>query len=396
MATIRAEAQRVQGALALLRHAHANPGVTRAAAAASLGLTSGSATEIMGRLRAARLLSERVAPQAGRGRPTSVLVPHPDGPLVAVVEITHATWSVTTAGIGGSLAPAAVHRHAPGDRDVGRGRVEPGTVLARIGGALDALRARFGERLVAVGVAMPGTIRGHTVVQAATLRWRDVDLAVLGGGLTLTAGNDASLAGVAEAARGAARGHQTALHLTVEVGVGGVLLVDGAPALGATGAGGEFGHVPFGDPAVRCPCGAYGCWDVTVDGRAMARRLGRGEPADPRAFAGAVLSAARNGNGDAKAAVAEAAHALGRGVGALLNALDPAVVTLGGLGVDLLAFAGDIFTDAVRRAAMAWRRAELPPIVPAELGSRGPSIGAAESALAAVLAGLTQDRVAGR
>jgi predicted NBD/HSP70 family sugar kinase len=377
MATVRAEE--------LLRHAHDNPGVTRAEAAARLGLSSGSATEIMGRLRAARLLAEAdAAPTGGRGRPTSVLTPHPDGPHVAVVELTHATWSVTTAEIGGALAPAPVHRHRGDQR---------GTLRA-VAAAVEGVRARHGERLVAVGIAVPGTVRGTTVLQAATLDWRDVDLAPLGGGLPVTAGNDATLAGVAEARRGAARGAAVALHLTVEVGVGGVLLVGGAPVLGAFGAGGEFGHVPFGDPELRCPCGARGCWDVTVDGRAMARRLGRPAPADPRAFAGEVLAAARAGDRDARAAADAAAAALGRGIGALLNALDPAVVTLGGLGADLLAAAGAPFSAAVQQAAMTWRRTALPPIVPAALGSRGPAVGAAETAMSAVLAGLARERVA--
>ncbi|MER7008623.1 ROK family protein, partial [Dactylosporangium sp. NPDC000555] len=136
--------------------------------------------------------------------------------------------------------------------------------------------------------------------------------------------------------------------------------------------------------------------DLMVDGRAMARSLGRADPEDPRAFAGEVLAAARAGDGPARAAVTAAAGALGRGIGALINALDPAVVTLGGVGVELLEVAGDAIFAAVRRAAMAWRRDGLPSIVPTELGSRGPSIGAAESALAAVLADLTRERVTRR
>ncbi|WP_433203361.1 ROK family transcriptional regulator [Dactylosporangium sp. CS-047395] len=363
----------MRNALGMLRFAHAHPGVTRAEAAARLGMSSGSATEIMGRLRAAGLLAEVAAPSGGRGRPTTVLVPHPSGPLVAVVELTHAAWRVTTAAIGGELAPAPAHRHA--------GAAE--TVLGDIAAALRALPR---ERLVAVAVSVPATVRGTTVVQAATLNWRDVDLSALGLGLPLTVGNDAALAGVAEALRGAARGHPVALHLTVEVGVGGVVLIDGAPAPGAA----EFGHVPFGDPALACPCGAYGCWDVTVDGRAMARSLGRPSPADPRLFADEVLAAARSGSPAERAAAGSAAAALGRGVGALLNALDPAVVTLGGLGADLLDFAG--FSAGVRRAAMSWRRNALPPIVPAALGSAGPAIGAAESAFAGILEDLVARR----
>lgn len=369
----RAETLRAQGALAVLRCAHRFPGITRAEAAARLGLSSGSAADIMGRLREARLLAEAPAPQTGgRGRPTSALVAHPEGPLVAVVDISHATWTVTTAAVGGTLGPAPVHRH------LGLPAEE---VLPAV---RDALLDLHGPRLRAVGVAIPGTVHGHTVVEATNLRWRGVDLRGLTD-LPLAVGNDASLAGVAEALRGAARDASVALHLTVEVGVGGVLIVEGRPVLGAAGAGGEFGHLPFGDPARHCPCGARGCWDLEVDGRAMARHAGRRAPRDPRAYAERTLTAARAGDPAAERACEATAAALGRGIGALLNAVDPAVVTLGGLGADLLAVAGPALHDGVRRGAMAWRRDALPPVLPAALGSTGPAIGAAESAMALVL-----------
>jgi predicted NBD/HSP70 family sugar kinase len=410
----------VSRASELLRLAHRSPGITRAEAAARLSLRSGSATEVMDRLRTARLLAETpTRPRGGRGRPTAVLGPHPEGPLVAVVEITHETFSVTTASIGGALAPAPVHR---------------GPSLDLVFAALASLRRSYGSRVRAIGVAVPGIIRGTTVVQATNLGWHDVELAGLAtaGGpplplvvgndaspagaplplvvgndaspagvplplvvgndaspagvpLPLVVGNDASLAGVAEALRGAAQGVGVALHLTVEVGVGGILLVDGRPVLGANGAGGEFGHMPFGDPAQRCPCGARGCWDLTVDGRAMARHLRRRPPADPRSYAGQLVAAARAGEPAATGAVRAAASALGRGIGALVNALDPAVVTLGGLGIDLLDVAERPLTEAARAAVMAFRRTNLPPIVPAALGDHGPAIGAAETAFAEIL-----------
>src|SRR4029450_11640408 len=144
----------------------------------------------------------------------------------------------------------------------------------------------------------------------------------------LLLGNDATLAGLAEARTGAARSAAIALYLMVAEGIGGALVVNGEPLTGTHGAAGEYGHVPFGDPALRCPCGARGCWDLTVDGRAMARHLGRRGPADPRAYAGRLGAAARAGAPDAIGAVHAAAHAFGRGIGALVNGLDPAIVTL--------------------------------------------------------------------
>jgi predicted NBD/HSP70 family sugar kinase len=97
------------------------------------------------------------------------------------------------------------------------------------------------------------------------------------------------------------------------------------------------------------------------------------------------VASARSGDEPALAAVAGAASSLGRGIGALVNALDPAMVTLGGLGVDLLDLAPRRLHDALRGAVMAFRRATPPPVVPAALGGRGPAVGAAEAAFAEVL-----------
>ena len=100
-------------------------------------------------------------------------------------------------------------------------------------------------------------------------------------GVRLLLGNDATLAGLAEARTGAARSAATALYLIVAQGIGGTLVVNGEPLTGAHGAAGEYGHIPFGDPKLVCPCGARGCWDLTVDGRALARHRGDEPPADP-------------------------------------------------------------------------------------------------------------------
>jgi len=68
------------------------PGITRAAAAQRLGIGSGGATELVGRMRQARLLDETPAPAQGRGRPTTVLGPHVDGPLVLAMDLRAADW----------------------------------------------------------------------------------------------------------------------------------------------------------------------------------------------------------------------------------------------------------------------------------------------------------------
>jgi predicted NBD/HSP70 family sugar kinase len=369
-------AARWQGALDLLRLVRRQPGVTRAAAAQTLGLSSGSATEITARLRDLRLLDERPVASGGRGRPTTALHASPAGPLVAVVDIRHEDWAVAVADLAGDLVGQARGRR-PGTR--------PAILLAALRRALDKTRREYRDRLRAVSVAVAGTVRGTRLVQASTLDWHEVDLASLGGSLPLLVGNDASLAGVAEARRGTATGARTVLHLIVEVGIGGVLVDRGTPLTGATGAGGEFGHLPFGDPALACPCGAHGCWDMEVDGRAMARHRGQPPPADPWSYAAGTLAEARAGDRPATRAVQRCATALGRGVAGLVNALDPDLVTLGGFAAPLLDQAGGHLSASYTAGLMAFRRPVPTPLRPASLGTRGPMIGAAEVAFDAVL-----------
>ncbi len=229
-----------------------------------------------------------------------------------------------------------------------------------------------------MSLAAAGTVHDGRLVQAATLDWGPVDLTVVtkGSGVRLLLGNDATLAGVAEARTGAASAATTALHLLVAVGVGGTVTIDGLPLTGAHGAGGEYGHLPFGDPSVRCPCGAYGCWDLDVDGRALARHLDAPRPDDPRTFARQVLARCAD-DPRAAQAVSTVASALGRGVAGLVNAHDPDVVTLGGLAVPLRSEAATSFDTAYTHGLMAFHRTEPPPVVDAAHGDDGPLQGAA-------------------
>lgn len=359
----------------LLQAVHAHPGLTRAEAARLLGVGSGAATEIVARLVQARLLAEvPAAPSGGRGRPTTVLVPHPQGPLVLAAGIAHETWRVDVVELGGSVLATEEGRH----------RAEWVTLATTLAATVATFRDRYVGRPQALGLSVPGTVTPAGRLDAATLRWRDIDLRELWPDApVLVARNDASLAAAAESRRGAAVGATTALHLHVEAGLGGAVVDHGRVLAGATGAAGEFGHMPFGDPAVTCPCGARGCWGTAVDGTALARLLGRPVPQDHVAYARRLIRTATAP--EERAAVRSVAHALGRGTAGLVNGVDADLVTFGGLGIDLLAHARADVDEAYRAGLMAYRRDAPPPLLPAALSDDGPVAGAAEEAWSALL-----------
>jgi predicted NBD/HSP70 family sugar kinase len=368
--------QRWFGAAQLIGLVRAEPGITRAAAAQKLGIGSGGAADLVARLRRARLLDETPAPATGRGRPTTVLGAHPEGPLVLAAELRAGDWRLALAGLDGTPRVVAQARNE------GNG---PARLLADMREAITALHVREPGRIRATAVSAAGPVSDARLVQFTTRGWTDVDLSVLaadvpgGAEVPLLLGNDATLAGLAEARTGAARGAGTALHLLVAVGLGGTLVVNGEPVTGAHGAAGEYGHVPFGDRAMVCPCGARGCWDLSVDGRALARLLGEPAPEDPVGYAHEVL--ARPADGPTRRAISSVATALGAGIGGLVNLHDPEVVTLGGLAVPLRAAARDAFDDGYRDGLMAFRKSSAPPVRDGAHGDDGPIRGAADWAL---------------
>jgi predicted NBD/HSP70 family sugar kinase len=365
----------------LLRAVHANPGLTRADASRLIGIGTGAATELVARLAAAELIAEQPALRSGgRGRPTTVLGPHPSGPLVAAASITHESWRVDVVELGGTAVATAAGEHDE------RGRGDE--VVRAIGAVVSRFRRRLGPRIQGFGIAAPGIITQGRLLEASTLDWYDVDLSrAWPKAQVFVVGNDATLAALAESSRGAAVGASVALHLRVDAGLGGAVVDAGRMLVGAGGVGGEFGHMPFGDRSVRCPCGALGCWGTELDGSALARLLDHPMPRDPVAYARRIIRLAEtSGHPQETQAVRTVAAALGRGMAGLVNGLDPDLVTLGGLGVDLLTAAPASIDEAYRAGLMTFRRADPPPVIAAALGEDGPIAGAAEETWTRLLA----------
>jgi predicted NBD/HSP70 family sugar kinase len=362
----------------MLTAVHRRPGLTRAEASQLLGIGSGAATTVVGRLVAARLLAEGpTAPVAGPGRPTRQLIAHPEGPLMLAAVIAHEVWGVAAVELGGVPIATLSGRHVDASEQ---------TVMAAISEAVAQLRDRFADRVRGLGIGGPGIVAGQRYLDATLLGWAGADLwSPWPDAPVVIADNDATLAALAEARRGAAAGTGLALYLRVDAGLGGALVEAGRPVRGARGAAGEFGHLPLGDPTVTCACGAHGCWGTAVDGGALARLLSEPEPADPVTYAQQVLTRT---DAAARAAVSVTATALGRGTAGLINAVDPDMVVLGAFAADLLAAAPEELHEACQAGLMRSRRATAVPLVPARLGERGPLIGAAERAWEQWLQGL--------
>ncbi len=216
---------------------------------------------------------------------------------------------------------------------------------------------------VAIGIGVAGLVD----VDTRTLRWMPhrpgTDLA-LGAdvegrlGLPVVVDNDANLAALAEATRGAGVGYRMVLGVTVGTGIGGGLVIDGVIERGRAHLG-EVGHMTVDPSGPQCSCGRRGCWEALASGTALdraARFIAIAEPNGPLGLEAAqgevsgasLVAAATDGYGAAVEALESVAAAFGRGLGSLVSLLDPDIIVVGG-GVGAI---GDAFLEPARRAMM--------------------------------------------
>jgi len=126
-----------------------------------------------------------------------------------------------------------------------------------------------------------------------------------------------------------------------------------------------------------CRCGSTGCWELDAGARGLLRAAGRPEQGDRMVQAEQVIAAAGSDPRCGRA-LAHVAKALGRGIGALVNAQDPEAVGLSGLAASLYLADPAAVTAGYRSALMRFRRADPPALLPSTLGDLGALTGASE------------------
>jgi len=257
-----------------------------------------------------------------------------------------------------------------------------------------SMEAARGKEIAGVGIGSPGPLDTKTGVVLLTpnLGWtnyplRDRLTQALGKPATLD--NDANCAIFGEWWRGAARGADHVVGLTIGTGIGGGIVLSGAIYRGASDIAGEIGHMTIDAMGRRCKCGNYGCLEAYASGPAIAARAVEGIEAGvdtslPRYVQGdmskitaqVVYEAAHDGDDFALEVVKDTARFLGAGVANIINVFNPQVVVICG-GVTL---AGDRLFVPLRSEVK--RRAFKPAvdvcrIVPGELTGTAGVYGAA-------------------
>lgn len=244
--------------------------------------------------------------------------------------------------LGGTKIEGIVLDDAGEERARMRIKTPPGAYAETVGAVADMVReleGRVGARC-RVGVGHPGAISPATgVIKNANSTHLnghplDHDLREALAREEVKLSNDANCFAVSEAADGAGRLAPIVFGVILGTGVGGGVVIDGRPLLGAQAIAGEWGHnalpLPRDDerPGPHCYCGRCGCVEAWLSGPAFqaqfAARTGRS------LIATDIAAAAESGDREAQDCFELYCDRLARALANVVNLIDPHVIVLGG------------------------------------------------------------------
>ncbi len=332
----------------LLNLVRAQGPISRAELAKCTRLSPATVSQIVQVLLDSKFVEEIGEGSSSGGRRPTLLRLEPSAGYVVGLKLSDGSASVAVTDLNANVihfAETAMSRNVPAAQTLD----ETSQIILKAieGSGINA------SRMLGIGIGLGGVIdAAHSVCHHSTiLNWRDVDVA----GpisqhfhLPVYIDNDVNTLTIAEQWFGHGRGVSHFVVITVGRGVGMGVVANGQFYRGAGGGAGEVGHMRLcnsGDDA--------GTLEDLASDPAVIRRVQKlieqGESSvlnQDSLTVSRIFAAADQGDNVAKRALVEAGRQLGIGIANVVNLLNPAMVIVGGEGVQ----AGVIRLDAMRSA----------------------------------------------
>ena len=246
--------------------------------------------------------------------------------------------------------------------------------------------------LLGIGVGVPGLVdeAQSRLLFAPNLKWADVpirDWLHRQFGVPILVANEANAGAIGEVWAGSAGGTQSLVYLSVGIGLGAGIILNGELYRGMSGVAGELGHTTIDITGPVCPCGNRGCWELFASETALRSQIARAVAANPLFFSPLaprdpdtldtedVVAAAESNDPIAISALSTIGDHLGVGITNIINSFNPSLIIIGGS----LAQAGSYVLNPARRTVeqrtTSHSRART-QIVLSTLGPSGCAVGA--------------------
>ena len=200
------------------------------------------------------------------------------------------------------------------------------------------------EDLAGIGVGAPGAVdeEGTLVGGAVNIGWDTFNIPKVMNAyinVPVKAANDANAAAFGEMWQGGGKGYNNMVAVTLGTGVGGGIIINGRLLSGATGAGGEIGHIHLEDNETEeCGCKNKGCLEQYASATGIVRLAGRRLKKDDKPSvlregklsAKSVFDAVKAGDEVAIEIAEQFGEYLGKGLAVVADVVNPEIFVIGG------------------------------------------------------------------
>ncbi len=255
-------------------------------------------------------------------------------------------------------------------------------IISQIGKLVGLLKDETGLVPQKVGIGTPGAMdpqlqtlkNSNTVALIGKPLRQNIEKKL---GIPVIMANDANCFALAEAKLGVVPDRvpdaKVVFGVIMGTGVGGGIVVNGQVIHGLQGIGGEWGHVFLDESGGTCYCGRVGCVETVLAGPHL-QRFYHSISGEKRKLKDIIDRADDRKDEHAVATLDRLIHFFGRGMGIIINILDPDAIVLGG-GVSNIP---DLYTRGVAEAEKhVFNHKMYTPILKPKLGDSAGVFGAA-------------------
>ena len=252
----------------VLRTIHENLRIDRASIAKITGLSPATVTKITASLMKQGMIREVGSAESSGGRRPVLLSLNPSFGCFLGIKI----------GVGYVELVATDFTGKPLERkQCETDENDPKSIVSIIKSCWNSFHIHTKDRLLGIGVAVSGVVDSERglVKDSFLLKWRDVPIVEM---LSKTfhcealVMNDVDSFAMSHLWLGNARNHSNAVVVTLGVGIGGALIINGKIHT-AKGGVGEIGHMTVVQDGALCTCGSRGCLEAEASFAALVRKI---------------------------------------------------------------------------------------------------------------------------
>ncbi len=190
--------------------------------------------------------------------------------------------------------------------------------------------------IIGIGMGVPGTVNLHgEILLAPNLKWKNVHIKSIleeKYHVPVIIENEANAGAYGEKKFGAGKKYNHIIYVSVGIGLGVGLILNGQLYKGNNGFSGELGHMTIEMNGKECRCGNLGCWELYASEQYLyetASKLNFPIPPSETISLNTLIALAKKGNKDTIHLFETLGDNLGIGLTNIVNIFNPEQIIIG-------------------------------------------------------------------